>query len=236
VKKLALATVLAASAALASPAAANENEDWLDKANAFGIGSGLTLGSGAGLSLRFYPQEMFGLELVLGGNSSRTTAENVPSEGNPFPIKLVQRESEIAVSLLADFRFLLNNRSALSAFAGLGLVNYGVRDTRPQAFAGQVVATKVTDSFTDIVFGLGLRGEVFLYKFFSVHGRVGIELNPYGDADTEFAGTPEGIPDPPQPGQPVIPTVDQTEDGGIDVSFFDMSNVFGTFGFTFWFN
>ena len=231
-KKLVFALVVAAFTATAAPSFAQETtEDWVNKTMAFGLGSGRTIGGGTGLSLRLYPVESFGLEVVFGGSSMKRTVQNQQPQGTGAPaVEYITRSSEIAFSLLADFRFLRSNRSALSAFAGVGIVNDGVRGTYVQTINGTQVGQKITDSFTDLYVSLGLRGELFLYKFFSVHGRVGITIDPYADGEGNFAGSPEGIPDP------TVAQIDTTDYGGVDISIFNQADLFGSMGFTLWFN
>lgn len=229
-KKLVFAFIVAALTVSTSAAFAQgaTNEDWLDKNMGFGIGGGRTLGSGPGLSLRFFPIEVFGLELVFGGNSSKRTTQAVPTQANQITPEIIERTSEVAMSLFTDFRFLRSNRSALSGFFGLGIVNNGRRGTIEQNIGGGVVGTKVTNSWTDIHLSLGIRGEIFLYEFFSVHGRVGIDIDPFSDAEGDFQDNP--LPDP------TAPTIDTTDYGGVDINIFDNGDLFGSFGFTLWFN
>lgn len=231
-KKLAFALIAASLTLSTSAFAQNTPDDWLDKNMGFGIGAGRTLGSGPGLSLRFFPVEVFGLELVFGGNSSKRSMQDLPTAANPTGgAEIITRESELAMSLFADFRFLRSNRSALSGYFGLGMVNSGVRGTYVQNVGGTQVGTKITDSFTDLHLSLGLRGEIFLYEFFSVHGRVGIDIDPFADGEADYAGSPSNIPAPG-----TAPPVDTTDYGGIDIRIFDGGDLFGSFGFTLWFN
>jgi len=243
VKNLTQALVVIAICALSSSAFAQAqlNEDWLDKDMAFGIGAGSTLGDAPlpGLSLRFYPVEVFGLELVFGGRTSKRTVQEQASQANPLGgPEFVARESQLALSLFGDFRFLRSNRSALSGYAGFGIVNDGIRGTFTQSAGGAPVAVKATDSYTDVLIELGLRGELFLYKYFSIHGRLGLTIDPYADGEADFPGPgcaafPEcGLDDPTNP-QPVVDTTDY---GGVDINFFQRANFLGSFGFTAWFN
>ena len=228
VKKFTFALALIAITSLSTSAFAQTNEDWLDKNMGFGIGasSGVVQNGTTGLSIRFFPVEVFGLELVLGGGTDRQTVTVPASQDQPFESKSFERTSHFDVSFFGDFRFLRSNRSALSGYLGLGISNIGAAQSFPVAGAqGQTVTG--SDSVTDFAVELGLRGEVFLYKFFSVHGRVGINLNPYSNNEAPTVTDPQN---------PVAPNLLEPENGGMDVRIFDTSNLLGQFGFTCWFN
>ncbi len=229
-KKFTFALALIAITSLSTAASAQNTltEDWLDKEMGFGIGAGhgVVMNGTTGLSLRFFPVEVFGLELVLGGGTDRQTVTVPPSQGQPFESKSFERTSHFDVSLFSDFRFLRSNRSALSGYLGLGISSIGAAQSFPVAGAqGQTVTG--SDSVTDFAVELGLRGEIFLYKFFSVHGRVGINLNPYTDNENPVVTDPQA---------PVAPNPLAPSNGGMDIHIFDAGNLFGQFGFTLWFN
>jgi hypothetical protein len=215
----------------AAPAAAQEmmNEDWLDKGLAFGIGADSTIGGGPGLSLRLFPIEQFGIELIFGGSSMTRSVERAPQAGDQFPpVKVRTGTSQIAFSLIPEFRFLTSNRASLSGYFGIGLLLNRVRTDFPESGT----AFKATDSFADIQFEFGLRGEVFLYRYFSIFGRVGIRVDPYSDGENDFVSDPTALTDPRQP----PPIDDPSTYGGADISIFNNGDLLGQFGFTVWFN
>lgn len=222
----ALAVALTAS----SVSAQDTREDWLDKGFAFGLGVGNNVVRGhdwstAGLSLRMYPIEVFGLELVLSGGRDKVSV-TTPAQPPATPeTKNFVRTSHFDMSLLGDFRFLRSNRSALSAYAGFGLAMIGAAQTFPSTVVPNAVVTG-KDSVVDFAVELGLRGEIFLYEFFSVNGRVGININPHTDNEE---------PNPTHPETPEVENPFAPETGGANVSVFD-GDVFGHFGFTLWFN
>ncbi len=231
-KKFALGFLaLAFLATSATASAQGVNEDWLDKNMGFGIGAGSGVvrnGMNTGLSLRFFPSEAFGLELVVGGGRDRNSSTTPATPSNQIERTEFTRTSHFDTSLYADFRFLRSNRAALSGYAGLGISMLGAGQSFDSInFPGQVVSGSASN--VDVAFELGIRGEVFLYKFFSVHGRVGINMNPH----TKNEGFPavEHPETPPAPESPFDPSV-----GGMDVSIFDSANLLGQFGFTVWFN
>ena len=228
-KKLTFALALLAITSLSTSAFAQANEDWLDKDMGFGIGAGSEVVAGnPGLSVRFFPVEVFGLELVLGGGTDRTVV-TTPAQSATVPeLKTISRTSRFDVTLYSDFRFLRSNRSALSAYLGLGIANHGAAESFPVTTGPVASNVTGTDSVTDFAVELGLRGEIFLYKFFSVHGRVGININPYTDNEAP------NVTDPQQPPQPVTGLEPST--GGANIRIFDRGNLLGQFGFTCWFN
>lgn len=258
----ALKTVMIALAltALSVPALAQDmtNEDWLNKGFTVGIGAGPGIGStfgltcpdGAtcptgqptGLSVRVFPIETFGVELVFGMNVTSLSREVSPSQFNQFgEAKSVNRLRELSIAILPEFRFLTSNRAALSGYAGIGITNTKIRTDLPSPFqpGGQTVLTEVTDSVTSIGFEFGLRGEVFLYKYFSIFGRVGISIDPASDAeqegfvDLQVPATSQDELTARAQEEALRDTVDL---GGAHVSVFDSANLLGHFGFSVWFN
>lgn len=229
VKYLTLALVTVAMTLPASASFAQDREDWLDKGFGFGIGAGhgVVQNGTTGLSVRMFPAETFGLELVLGGGRDKRSVTTPAMSPTQPETKRFRRDSHFDVSLFGDFRFLRSNRSALSAYVGLGISAIGAAETFDSTIVpGAVVTGK--DSVIDFAMELGLRGEIFLYEFFSVHGRIGINMNPHTNNETPVPTNPElGTPT----ANPFAPDV-----GGMDVSIFDTSNLLGMFGFTVWFN
>lgn len=221
---------------LAAPAAAQDilNEDWLDKGFAFGIGADSNITGEPGLSLRMFPIEQFGIELIFGGSSMSRSVEGVPTADNPIPPpKTRVGQSTIAFSLIPEFRFLTSNRAALSGYAGVGVQMNRARADFP--VPGNALAVqKATGSFTDIHIEFGLRGEVFLYKYFSIFGRVGVRIDPYSDGEADAVGADGTINiDPPG----TVTPDDPTNYGGSDISIFaGNAGLLGQFGFTVWFN
>lgn len=226
---LALMVVTTGSTASAQPAAGGVlNEDWLDKNMGFGIGagSGIVLnGMNTGLSVRFFPVESFGLELVLGGGRDRVTT-TTPATATTPETKTFTRTSHFDLSFLGEFRFLRSNRASLSGYAGLGISMIGAGQSFPSQLApGQFVDG--SDTAVDVAIEIGLRGEVFLYKYFSIFGRIGININPHTDKES---------PEVTDPQTPVAEDPFAPSTGGAEVRFFDAGNLLGQFGFTVWFN
>ena len=221
---------------LSAPVAAQDilNEDWLDKGFAFGIGADSNISGEPGLSLRLFPIEQFGIELIFGGSSMSRSVENVPTTENPLPPpKTRVGNSTYAFSLIPEFRFLTSNRASLSGYAGIGIQMSRARADFP--VPGNALAVqKATGSFTDIHLEFGLRGEVFLYKYFSIFGRVGIRIDPYSDGEADSVGA-DGTVNIDPPG--TVTPDDPTNYGGADISIFSgNAGLLGQFGFTVWFN
>lgn len=235
-KKFALGILtLAFVATSANASAQTMNEDWLDKNMGFGVGAGSGIvqnGMNTGLSLRFFPVEAFGLELVVGGGRDRRSVTTPAQSATQPETTTFTRTSHFDLSLIADYRFLRSNRAALSGYFGLGISIAGAGQSfQSNTFPGQFVDGSASQA--DVAFELGIRGEVFLYKYFSIFGRIGINMNPHTKNELPLGGYPpvDDPQTPPQPESPFDPSV-----GGMRVSAFDQGNLLGMFGFTVWFN
>ncbi len=199
--------VLTVLGALLVASSAFAQADWADKNGTLGVGVDRHISTDGsalpvGLGLRFYPSETFGAELIVGGSMTSTTTE--PSAGGD---KVTQSNRRIDISLLGEVSVLRSRQAVLSGYAGIGfgLVGSG---TDP----GDSV------SYTDFAAELGLRGEVWLYEFFSIHGRVGINIDPIGDKEGD--GFPYG-------------ENDAVTNGGMNIGIFN-GDPMALFGFTFW--
>ncbi len=133
-----------------------------------------------------------------------TSTTTEPSAGGD---KVTQSNRRIDISLLGEVSVLRSRQAVLSGYAGIGF--------------GLVAQGNQDDSFgyTDFAAELGLRGEVWLYEFFSIHGRVGINIDPIGDmeGDLDQAGAED----------------DANDRGGMNIGIFN-GDPMALFGFTFW--
>lgn len=204
-KKFVFALTVLGALCVASSAFAQA--DWADKNGALGVGVDRHISTDAGmfpmgLSLRFYPSETFGAELIVGGSMNSTSTEPDGAD------KTTTHERRIDISLLGEVSVLRSRQAVLSGYAGVGfgLVSQGNQDD--------------SYGFTDFAAELGLRGEVWLYEFFSIHGRVGINIDPIGDAEGD--GFPYG-------------ENDAVTNGGMNIGIFN-GDPMALFGFTFWFD
>lgn len=197
--------VLTVLGALLVASSAFAQADWADKNGTLGVGVDRHISTDGsalpvGLGLRFYPSETFGAELIVGGSMNSTSSE--PDGGD----KVTASSRRIDISLLGEVSVLRSRQAVLSGYAGIGfgLISQGNQD----------------DSFgyTDFAAELGLRGEVWLYEFFSIHGRVGINIDPIGDKEGD--GFPYG-------------ENDAVTNGGMNIGIFN-GDPMALFGFTFW--
>ena len=200
-----------------------------------------------GLGVRVFPFEEFGVELAFSMGMRSATAEqsatfvnNQPVAGDP---ERVGRVRSLSIAIIPEYRFLTSNRAALSAYAGIGITNTKVRVDFQNPVAAQQgfppSYIDVSDSVTSIGFEFGLRGEVFLYKYFSIFGRVGIGIDPASDAEQEgFVDlqTPATTPEEARDRAIRAQNREANDLGGAKVSFFEDASVLGSFGFTVWFN
>lgn len=187
--KVAFATAAIAAMALTTTASA-QSENWSDKGGGLSLGVDRNFGiGGTGLAVRYFVSDAFGLELLIGGNYTSTSNSEADTSAS---------QTTLDVGLLGEYRILKSQRANLNAFLGFGINNtsYGGDDER--------------DGVMDAAFELGLRGEVWLYQFFSIYTRVGISVDIDGE---DIAG-------------------DDTSNTSIGIFRGDL---LGTAGFSFWF-
>lgn len=206
-KKGIFALIVLALTAFTTTASAQDN-DWSDKTGTVGLGVDANIDGGTGLSIRYFINDAFGLELIVGGQSNSTRAE--PSAGGQ---EVKSSSSSWDFSLLAEYNIGVSRQATLSAYGGLGL---GLVSTSQDP--SPAIAT--VDSYTDISFELGLRGEVWLYKFFSIYARGGVLIDPVSDTEAEFGQAETAA--------------DQVDSGGMNLGIF-RGQLLGAAGFTFWF-
>lgn len=205
-KKGIFALIVLAMMAITATASAQDN-DWSDKSGTVGLGVDSAIGGSTGLSVRYFVNEAFGLELIFGGDvTSRKATPNGGTESSTS-------SSRFDISLLAEYNIGVSRQATLSAYGGLGL-GLVSSNTEPAP------ATATVDSYTDISFELGLRGEVWLYKFFSIYARGGVMIDPVSDAEAEFGQAETAA--------------DQIDSGGMNLGLF-RGQLLGSAGFTFWF-
>jgi hypothetical protein len=194
-----------ATFALSTGAFAQDTDTWATKSGAFGIGADRMFGSSfPALSLRTFMGDSLGLELQLGADlSSRKVS---PDEGDD----ITGSSSAFGIGLGGEFRIAESRKATLAAYLGLGIAMNGsnpANDTDDDKF-----------SYMDFAAELGLRGEVFLYEFFSIYGRVGLTVDPEGDKELEGASGDNNNED--------------VKNSGMDIGL--GGDLMGAFGFTFW--
>lgn len=203
-KNLLATTAAAATFLVCSSGFAQDN--WANKVGSIGIGVDRLVTNGTGISLRLFPAELVGLEVGFGSDIAATRDRNDEAD-----VDIRRSERDIGMHLIGEFRMVTSNQATLSAIAGVGFTTHG-RST-------MVGNEKTVDGYNDIAFELGLRGEVYLYKFFSIFGRVGLTIDPVGDGQREFFGADsEDV---------------ATKTTGMNVDIL-RGDLLGAFGFTFW--
>ena len=210
--KLFLATAAFATLGLAATASAQDG--WAqDAPGTIGVGVDHTLTGLTGGSVRYLMNEMVGFELMFGMDSSSQVVEDASL-----------KTSQMDISFLADIRFTRAERAVLSAYGGLGLsMLKATGDTWAVTEAVGVIPAVMFDdtvSHTDMAFEVGLRGEVWLYDFFSLYGRFGVNYNPRSGSDLNYESM---NPD----------ADDNTDVSGGELAVF-RGDALGMFGFTFW--
>jgi hypothetical protein len=187
--------------------AQDAQEDWGTKTGFIGVGVDRLVTNGTGLSVRLFPIDVVGIELMFGTDIASTRVRNDDAD-------LDNRTSErdLGLSLLGEFRMVTSNRANLGAYLGFGFTTHGRSTT-------DVDGDKVVDGYNDIAVELGLRGEFFVYRFFSIFGRVGLTLDPVNDQQIEF--------------EQGLDADNATKYSGMNVDIL-RGDLLGAFGFTFW--
>lgn len=195
----------AAVATLAVGATGFAQENWSDKGGGFGLGVEQTYGGldGTGISGRYFINNDFGINFMLGADYNSFSAGDNSGSTMRFDF-----------GIGAEYRILKSQRANLNAYGAIGLNYYSVdlEDFGPGAGADDALGkcSVDEDSCLDLAFGLGLRGEVWLTNFFSLHGKVGINIDYDGEG------------------------VVGEEASRLQLSVF-RGDLLGSFGFTFWF-
>lgn len=218
-KNLTAIAAFAAASTMAVTAAA-QTEDFADQAGTLGIGINRSIADGrgaggagtrffnnTGISVRYFATEALGLELVVGGSMQRLSV--TPDGGD----KAGNSSSQWDISLLADYRIATSRQATLNGYAGVGLAFVSV------GFTGEAEEPdNFVSGFTDIAIELGLRGEVFLTRHFSIFSRVGITIDPISDTEIEFAQAEN----------------EDIKNGGMNIDIM-RGGLLGAMGMTFWF-
>jgi hypothetical protein len=148
-----------------------------------------------GISVRYFVSPKFGLELI--GSYSSNSFE--PDAGGG-----TQSNSALNAAVLAEYRLSSTDKIGFSGYGGLQLSSgTSERDND----SGQTVSTDTSD----LRFELGLKGEYFFARGFSVFGRTGVVIDPQNEDDRGTKGS------------------------GTAFSLFQNSDPLGSFGFSIWF-
>ena len=162
-------TLITTSIFLSGSAFAADN--WANKKGVAGIGAASTLGGTQGLQLRYNLSPKAGLQTTFGVSSSGQS-----DDGG----KTGTRQSATGIALGGHYKIIKAKTAALSL---LGSFDY--QTAKDAVIDAEETGTK----YTDAIFGLGLQGEVWLAKKFSLHTKVGLSIDPYGAGDIGEAYT-----------------------------------------------
>lgn len=204
------ALALAATTAFAGTAFADE-DSFSNKEGTFAVGIDSTIARTTGLGLRYYISEAFGLQLTLGGNINSNSTE--PDGGD----KVGTRESRFDISLLAEYRIATSRQATLAGYGGLNLGLIGEKATGENADDAN---EDVNTSAMDLAFEVGIRGEVFLSKHFSIYMRGGLTIDPVSDDEAELGLTEDAR--------------DAATTSGMNLGIL-RGGLLGSAGFSFWF-
>ena len=204
------ALALAATTAFAGTAFADE-DSFSNKEGTFAVGIDSTIARTTGLGRRYYITEAFGLQLTVGGNITSGSVE--PDGGD----KVGSRESRFDITLLGEYRIATSRQATLAGYGGLNLGLIGERATGEGA---DDINGDLITSAMDLSFELGIRGEVFLSKHFSIYMRGGITIDPVSDREADL-GTPSD-------------NQDDAVTSGMNLGIM-RGGLLGSAGFSFWF-
>lgn len=177
-----------------------------DMTGRFGIGGDVTAAGVSGVSARFQVAKNFGIQAVANFDQVSGTDES----GNDDVDFTVRR---IAVAIRGDIVVAFTRNANLSIFFGINIISESV-DSDDDNDDNDVDASAFP-------FEAGLRAEYFFSNFFSVHTEVGIVVAFFDEENQGVAGANTG-------GALVEGSGTLFEIGATDV--------FGSAGFTFWFN
>jgi hypothetical protein len=204
------ALALAATTAFAGTAFADE-DSVSNKEGTFAVGIDSTIARTTGLGLRYYISEAFGLQLTVGGNITSGSTE--PDGGD----KVGTRESRFDITLLGEYRIATSRQATLAGYGGLNLGLLGEKATGENA--SDINGDLITSAM-DLSFELGIRGEVFLSKHFSVYMRGGITIDPVSDREADLGTASDAQ--------------DDAVTSGMNLGIM-RGGLLGSAGFSFWF-
>ena len=204
------ALALAATTAFAGTAFADE-DSFSNKEGTFAVGVDSTIANSTGLGLRYYITEALGLQLTFGGNLNSESVE--PDGGDKTGLQV----SRFDISLLGEYRIATSRQATLAGYGGLNLGLIGAKATGENASdANEDIIT----SAIDLAFEVGIRGEVFLSKHFSVYIRGGLTIDPVSDRENDLGTASDAQ--------------DDVASSGMNLGIM-RGGLLGSAGFSFWF-
>lgn len=206
-KKVLSSAAIVLLALVMIPAAASAK----DKTGAFGIGYDTTLGGVGGISARYAVAKSFGLQVILGFDT--TSYGNTESGA----AEATNNDTQIRAAIRGDIGLAFTKKTNLNLIVGIDIYN--------SSFDYSVGDTSTDDSFTQFALELGLGASYFFTDWFSINGEVGLAFATISKVTD--AGTVSGIGTP-------VGNADMDSEG-YELAF-GRGDVFGAFGWTFWFN
>ena len=165
--------IVATSMMISGTALANEN--WANKSGDVGVGANMTLSGVQGLEVRYGINPAMGVGLTVGMINSTASTDDGDSTATG---------QIMALGMAGTYKVVKAKTASGSIVLGADYVSTKSGSVTDD-YEGGVAAT-------DLVFGLGFQGEVFLAKKFSLHSKVGLTYDAYDGAD---AGAGEGYGD-----------------------------------------
>jgi hypothetical protein len=159
-------TALIAASMMFSGTAMADN--WANKSGDIGIGANNTLGGTQGIQIRYGVNPAMGLQMTLGMANLSGSVDDGDT---------VSTAQMIGVGVAATYKVI---KAKTASGSLVGSIDYH-----------QTKVGAVSESYegglqnSDMIFGLGFQGEVFLAKKFSLHSKVGLTFDPYNGADAD---------------------------------------------------
>lgn len=177
--------------------------DWANKKGAVGIGGNTTLGGVNGLNFRTYVSPLFGLYATLGFNISNGQAD---AGGIVVDVSQTVFQGDVG----GEYRIVTWNQGAVAGLAG-----FGFRSLSDSIDDG--MGNTLEESATDVLIGLGARGEYFPTQYFSIFMQAGLRLDFLGAENADDRAT--------------VLEFNMGESLAVDLS----QDLYGAAGFTVWF-
>lgn len=195
--------IVATSMMISGTALANDN--WANKSGDVGVGANMTLSGVQGLEVRYGVNPAMGVGLTVGMINSTASTD----DGDTTATGQI-----MALGVAGTYKVVKAKTASGSIVLGADYVSTK-SGTVTDDYEGGVAAT-------DLVFGLGFQGEVFLAKKFSLHSKVGLTYDAFDAAD---AGGGEGYGDDD--------TDDNNDYAGANITL--AGGILAGAGFTVWF-
>lgn len=181
--------------------------DWANKNGAVGVGANTTIGGANGLSFRTYVSPLFGIQGTIGIGLESFSIDPTTLDGDEFTVSV----TTIAVGAYGAYKIAYWQRGSLAALFGADV----------QSLSAVFNGDADTDtSSTNVVLGLGLQGEWFPTQYLSLYAQGGLRMDFLNEDDVIGVEVANASP----PGAVT----------GVDLLRGD--DLFGTAGFTVWFN